>query len=228
MYVRIVFFLLLLLSTVIVKGQDPVERTLDPFHSLHVDDNIIVRLIKSENEFASITVQGIDANDVKTEVVNGTLNIYVSGNLFARKKVTINLGYTSLRSIEAINRSDISTTSLMKTDTLFVDLKTGGILYLDADIEYLNSHVIEGSLMSADGYATVQDIFVASSATVSAFDLESDVVSVRASTGGTAKIYAEEELNAEASSKGYVVYRGNPAKLSQDARSGSTIIASDD
>jgi hypothetical protein len=165
---------------------------------------------------------------VITEVTNGTLSIYISGNLFAHKQVTIDLGYARLSSIEAINGSDISTTSLMKTDTLYVVLKTGAVFYLDADIEYLNSQVIEGSLFTADGYATVQDIHVASSATVSALTLEGDIVSVRASSGGTAKIYAEEELNAEASSRGYVIYKGNPAKITQEARSGSTIIPSDE
>jgi len=211
-----------------MKAQGPVERTLDPFHSLLADDNVIVRLIRADHEYASVVAQGIDAKDVITQVTDGTLNISVSGNLFARKKVTIDLGYTRLRSIEAINGSDISTTSLMKTDTLYVVLKTGGILYLDADIEYLNSQVIEGSLLTADGYATVQDIFVASSATVSAFTCESDIVTVRASTGGTAKIYAEEQLNGEASTKGYVMYKGDPSKIIQDARSGSTIVASED
>lgn len=228
MSARILALCLMLLIASGIRAQDPVERMLDPFHSLHSDDNVIVRLIKSDQEYALIEAQGIDADDVITEVENGILRIYVSGNLFARKKVIIDLGYKQLKSVEAINGSDISTTSLMKTDTLYVVLKTGGILYLDADIEYLNSQVIEGSLFSADGYATVHDILVASSATVSAFDLESDIVNVRASTGGTAKIYAEEELNAEASTKGYVMYKGEPSKITQEGRSGSTIIASDD
>ena len=48
------------------------------------------------------------------------------------------------------------------------------MLYLDADIGYLSGKVVEGALLTAEGYATEQDMMVATSATLSAFDLESE------------------------------------------------------
>ncbi|MBN2482186.1 MAG: DUF2807 domain-containing protein [Bacteroidales bacterium] len=228
MYSKILALLYCFMHTTLLFPQQPAERNLQPFTGLYVDDNIIVRLNKSEREMASITVQGIDAEDVITEVKNNVLHLYVSGNLFTRKKVVVDLDYKMIRSIEAINGADVSTNSLLITDSLSVVLKTGGILYLDADVGYLKSHVIEGSLFTGEGYATVQDIYVATSATVSAFDLESDVVVVQAVTNGTAKILAEEELHAQAALKGYITYKGNPGICLTKTASGGTITSYDE
>ena len=220
---RIMLILMALVNGIFLWGQNSVERKLEPFDQLIVDDQIIVRLVHADNESAVIKAQGVDMESVRTEITDGSLNIYVYGKPFAQKSVTVTLNFKNLHSIEAINGADISTASLFKTDSLFIDLKTGGMLYLDADIGYLNSRVIEGSLLTTEGYATVHDIYVATAATVSAFELESDTVTVRALTGGKAKIDAEEELDAQALSKGYVSYKGNPHISNITTRSGGTI-----
>ena len=219
-------FILLTLSIANIHfawSQSTINRDLSAFSGLYVDDHINVRLIKSDKEHAEIKIKGVAADDLKTEVVDGTLRIYVYGNLFTKKDILVNLNYKELHSIEAINGSDITTTSLLKTDSLLVTLKTGAVLYLDADVEFLKSHVIEGSLLNAKGYATVQDIYVSTSGTVSAYELESDVVQVKATMNGNAKIYVEKELNAYVGSGGDISYNGNPKILNSETLSGGTV-----
>ena len=206
-----------------LTAQEAVSRKIDPFTKLVVTDRVIVRLVKSDKESASISVQGIDASAVKTDVVGGTLSISVYGEPFTKKKVLVTLNYVTLTSIAVNGSAEVSTTSLMKTGSLSVDLKSGGLLYLDADIENLSSKVIEGAVLTAEGYATNHDIVVATSGTVSAFDLESETVKVKASSGGKAKLNVEETLNAEVSSKGYVSYKGNPKKIERIVNSGGTL-----
>jgi hypothetical protein len=204
-------------------AQEPITRTLSSFSKLNVGDRIIVRLVKSPKESALIQAQGIDASAVKTEVSCNTLDISIYGKPFIKKKVTITLNYVKLTSIMVNGGAEVSTSSLYKTDTLFVDLKSGGILYLDADIEYLSSKIIEGAILSAEGYATKQDVVVATSGTLSAFELESEIIKVKASSGGKAKINVETELDAEASSKGFISYKGSPSKINRIVNSGGTI-----
>ncbi len=206
-------------------SQDVTERDLKPFSGLHVNDNIIVRLIKSEREHISVKAQGVDAEDVKTEIINNMLRLYVSGNLFSRKKVIVNLEYKTIRYITAINGADITTVSTLQTDSLSIDLKTGGIFYLDANIGYLKSNVIEGSLLNAKGHAAVQDVFVSSSATVSAFDLQTDIANVSASTAATAKVFVTKELHAFASLSGSILYKGNPEICVTESNSAGSITA---
>lgn len=208
-------------STVISQSVE--VRSTGPFNKLHVDDGIVVRLIPGDQEKATLKMSGVGPDALRTETVNGTLKIYVYGQPFTQKEVTVDLEFRDLKSIEAINGSEIMTTSLYKPDSLEIVLKTGSAAYLDLDVKYLKSNVIEGSLLTAEGYATKQDIYVASMATVSAFDLESEIINVKSVTGATAKIAVEAELNAEALTRGFISVKGTPSKNNSVARSGGTI-----
>jgi hypothetical protein len=219
---QIITFMLTLTT---LFSQESTTRKLDHFNNLIVSDRVIVRLVKDDHESASIETQGIETSAVKTNVQGETLKITIYGEPFTKKKVLVTLHYVELKSIVATGSAEISTTSLLKTDTLYVDLKSGGMVYLDADIGFLSSKVIEGAMLNVKGYATVQDITVATSGTVSAFDLESDIIKVKATTGGKAKIYVEEELDSEAGSKGFISYKGNPLKINRIVNSGGTITA---
>lgn len=211
------------LSSVILAQPDQ-ERKLDPFKKIVVGDRIIARLVKSDHESAQVRVQGIEPDAVRTRVSNGTLDLSVYGEPFTRKKVMVTVYFISLNSISVNNGAEVSTGSLFKADTLYVDLKSGGMLYLDADIGCLISKIIEGGLLQAEGYATVQESTVASTGTLSAYDLESDRIIIKVITGGKAKINVEEELDAEANSKGYISYKGTPAKLNRTTNSGGSIV----
>jgi hypothetical protein len=213
-----------LLLSLISAAQTVDERKLEPFNKVIAGDKIIVQLLKSDHESAQVKVQGIDASAVRTEVSGGTLTLSIYGEPFTKKKVMVTVNYKNINSITVNNGSEVSTGNLFKTDTLRADLKSGGVLYLDADLGCLIAKVAEGGLLSAEGYATAQDVTVASLATLSAFDLESDIIKIKVITGGKAKINVAEELDAEASSNGFISYKGNPAKLKQTANSGGSIV----
>ncbi|MBN1790043.1 MAG: DUF2807 domain-containing protein [Bacteroidales bacterium] len=223
MYGKIYLFTLLSLFFSSLLAQESVDRSLNSFTRLEVGDRVIVRLVKGTRESANIRVQGIDASAVKTEVVGNTLTISIYGEPFTKKKVTVTLNYVNINAITVTGGADVSTGSLFKTDTLEVDLKSGGMLFLDSDVGYLTGKIIEGALLTAEGYATEQDIVVATSGTLSAYDLESDKAKIKASSGGKAKIYVEEELDAQASSKGFISYKGKPSKINSNATSGGII-----
>jgi hypothetical protein len=207
----------------VLTAQNPVQRTLEPFSELIVRDRIIVRLVKSENESAVIQVQGINESAVKTEIKGNALEMSIYGEPFTKKKVMVTLNYVTLKAIFVSGGADVTTTSLFKSDELLVDLKSGGMLYLDADIESLKGKLVEGALLTAEGYANTMEVSVSTRATLSAYDLECEKVTIKASSGGKAKINVESELNADASSNGFVSYKGNPSKIARNAVSGGTI-----
>jgi hypothetical protein len=206
-----------------VHAQQPVQRNIAAFTDLVVGDRIIVRLVKAEKESAMIQVQGIDESAVKTEIKGNTLEISIYGEPFTKKKVLVTLNYVNLNSITVTGGADVSTTSLIKSNKLSVDLKSGGMLYLDLDIENLTGKITEGSILTAEGYATTLNMVVSTSATLSAYELECESVTIKASSGGKAKINVETELNADASSKGFISYKGKPSKITRNAVSGGTI-----
>ena len=210
---KALFFAIPLFLFAFLSGfaQETVTRQLGSFTRLVVTDNMTIQLARAEKESVSLKVEGIDPSEIQTVVENNTLKIQQVGSTFSKKKVLITLNFRQIKEMEILNGAEVITGSLFKADSLDVTLKSGGMLYLDADIEYLKSYVIEGSLLSAEGYATRHDITVATYATVSTFDLESEIINVKASSGGKAKINVESELNAQASSGGIVTYKGDPA-----------------
>ena len=222
---RKIFFILLLAGSGFLSAaaQSPVQRDLNPFSELNVGDRIIVRLVKAEKEYALIQVQGIDESSVKTEIKGNQLEISVYGEPFTKKKVMLTLYYVNLNAITVTGGADVTTTSLFKANELTVDLKSGGMLYLDADVENLRGKIVEGALLTAEGYATNMEMTVSTTATLSAYDLECEKVMIKASAGGKAKVNVESELNAEAASKGFISYKGSPSKISRNAISGGTI-----
>lgn len=219
----VVFFLFASSAGSIVLAQNPVNRPLPSFSKIEAGDRIIVRLAKSDKESASVQVQGIDASAVKTDVKNGVLQLSVYGEPFTKKKVMVTVNFVTLTSISVTGGADVTTTGLFKAPELVVDLKSGGMLYIDADLGKLTGKLVEGSLLTAEGYAENMDITVSTTATLSAYELECEKVTVKAGTGGKAKINVESELNAEATSKGFISYKGNPQKISKNALSGGTI-----
>ncbi len=220
---KIFTILALMLCIISLDAQQPAKRSLEPFSELVVGDRIIVNLVKADKESALIQVQGIDESAVKTVITGNTLAISIYGEPFTKKKVMITLSYVKLNSISVTGGADVTTTSLFKTDNLNVDLKSGGMLSLDADISYLSGKVAEGAILTAEGYATTMDILITTTATLSAYELECDKATIKAVSGGKAKINVEKELNAEASGKGYISYKGNPPVINKTALSGGSI-----
>jgi hypothetical protein len=156
-------------------------------------------------------------------VIGDVLQISIYGEPFTKKKVMVTLNFVTLKSITVTGGADVTTTSLLKIPELEVDLKSGGMLYIDADIETLRGKLSEGALLTAEGYATNMDMTVSTTATLSAYELECEKISIRTSSGGKAKISVESELNADASTRGFISYKGNPSKITRNAVSGGTI-----
>jgi hypothetical protein len=223
MFRKLILYVTFCLPWFQICAQESTERNLNSFSKLVVGDRIIVRLNKADKESAIIKVQGIDASAVKTDVADNTLTISIYGESFTKKKAMVTLNYVRIEEITVNGGAEVSTGSLFKAEKLTVDLKSGGMLYLDCDIVNLTGKIVEGAILTAEGYATEQNITVATSGTLSAYDLESDKVKIKASTGGKAKINVEEELDAEAASRGYISYKGTPSKITRNATSGGTM-----
>ncbi len=215
----IIIFLLSIYSISFAIAQNESKRDLGNFNKLKVEDGILVQLVKSDKESIEITTQEIETSKVISEMKDGgKLILRVDVPPLTKYKVMVKLYYTEINGIEASSGSEISTNSLMKQDSLSIKLISGAKAYLDLDIKHLSSKVIEGGVLSAEGYAVKSDGYTATSGTLSLFELESEEVVVKAVTGGKIKINVEKSLIAHATSGGYIAYKGNPGK--KDIKSG--------
>jgi hypothetical protein len=225
-------YILIVISFVLVVftgySQDTLHRDLPAFTSLRVSDKMTVQLYRAEKESVTIRSLDFDPQLITTRVENNTLELGLAGGIYTKQKISVDLYFKELRAIDIRNDADVITASLFKADSLSVTLKLGGSLYLDADLGYLNSNVSGGGLLTAEGYAVRHDMVVSSRSTVSAFDLESEIIHIEALSGGKAKINVESELDARATTGSYIAYKGNPAKKNITANPGSEVVAEEE
>jgi hypothetical protein len=215
-----------LLSRLSVAQKDETRR-LEPFTRIDISDKVLVQLVKAEEESLEIKIQRAEASVVVADVTDNTLKIRVEVPPLDYGKVNIILKYRNIDEIKVADMAEVSSVSLIKTDSLRVILKGGGKAYLDLDLAYLDSRILEGGVLSAEGHAVSQNAFVATSGALSAFNLESDIVKVKAATGGIAKVHAGKSIVADAQTGGYISYRGDPGDKILNSGTGGKIVKSD-
>lgn len=189
------------------------------FSKIEVRNGILVQLTKSDKPSVKITTEA-NLSDVITEVKDGKLILRIEKG---KKNTSVEVFYTNIIEIEGYAKSEISTSSLIKQDSLIVILETGAKAYLDLDVKKLTSKLTEGAVLTAEGYSIYQDAYATTGATLSLYDLESEEITIKVTGNGKAKINVAKSLNAEATSGGYISYKGKPAKWDNKTNLGGKI-----
>lgn len=214
----IVFSLFLFSS---INAQE--ERQLQSFESLDVAGGIYVTLIKSNENKAVIKMISGDENSVLvTDVINGELDIqfekkkkynWNTGN----RKAEIDLYYRSLDGIEVSAGAKVYGDETLDAKNLELDASSGGSIKLYIDVADLEVDVSSGASISLDGNAINSEVDVSSGASYRGSGLQTESTKVSASSGASAKVWANKRINADASSGGSVKYKGEPKDVDIDA-----------
>lgn len=205
-------------------AQDRDERSLNSFTKLRVGEGIKVTLKKGTSEKAVVEVRNIDLDDVVTEVRSGSLNIYLSGNRHYRNiDVNIEVTYKSLNSINVSSAAYVRTTGSIEGDYLYVNASSAGGAILEVNVKEIEMEASSAGTVDIEGKSTSVEVNVSSAGSINAYDLEASEVLARASSAGSAKVYATKMIDARASSGGSIRYRGNPDKEYTNSSSGGSV-----
>ncbi len=215
------FFLLLSLQA---QSQRTNVRALEPFDQLSVFGNLEVELIPGDTAQMIASSMEIDLSSINSRVEKNELIISMSKDLFgASKKVQVKVFYKKLKSISATGGASVVAEQVMKGDKMSFNAGTGGSIVLSLDLKTLEALVDEGSIITFDGNVDYQKVTAGSGGVYSAFELISDDAVVKAHTGGRIKVYAGQLLDATASTKAYIGYRGSPEKTNFNSSLGGEI-----
>ncbi|MBN1117091.1 MAG: DUF2807 domain-containing protein [Bacteroidales bacterium] len=194
------------LSFAQVKGK--CQRA-NPFLHLEVFDGIIVTLERGD-EFELCEGTDTKLEDLNITLTDSILRIRKKAGVDYKGDPKIRIIYIDLQSIKGFGKADIDTRNLVRVDSLNVSLKSGALLFANLDIDYLEADVSEGCVLTAKGYADEQNLTANIKGTISAFELEGKNAKVKATSGGIIKINITENLEANASTGGYINYKGSP------------------
>jgi len=224
-------------------AQSEETRSLSSFSKISAHEGIDVFITKGSKEEARVVAQGIDMEDVLTDVSGGRLKIHLDGNNHRNVDVDVYVTYVSLNAIAASSAAsltaedqivtdgdfDVDVSSAadieasIKADELNVSVSSAGDAELTVEVDEIEAEVSSAGDIEISGAARVQDIEASSSGEYDAYDVESEEVDVSASSGGTIKVNVSQKVDARASSGGSVRYKGSPRYVDVSSSSGGSI-----
>jgi len=118
--------------------------------------------------------------------------------------------YTTLSGLEIARGAVVQSADTLSTDNFSLHVENGGKAELYMVVDSLNARVTQGADIILRGTVRSQLIIANTGGNYLAYELEADNSWVKAATGAQVKISSSKFLEANATSKAYVGYLGNP------------------
>lgn len=221
---KVVGIVVLIISVFVAHAQQSETRSVGSFKGVKSGEAIDVYLRKGDKESVKVETTGISLSDVKTEVTDGYLRIYMrSGNYRGNRNVKVYVTYVSLERISVSSASNLFSDGEISGSKLSINVSSAASVELTLNYESVKLDVSSAGDVTLEGKAKALEVEVSSAGEVDAYNLESEMVEVNASSAGSAKVNAVKEIVAQASSGASIRYRGNPSRTNSNASSGGSI-----
>ena len=209
-----------------VKGSGNVvtkERKAAYFNTVHVSSGIDVYLTQGEKE--SITVEADDNlhEYIETEIKDNTLKVFSQANIRSAKAKKVYVTIKEVEELTASSAGDLSGENTIKTKTLYLSASSAGDITLKVETENLKCRLSSSGDITLTGVANELEADLSSAGDLKAFDLETKIADISASSAGDARITVTENLRARASSAGDIYYMGNPKLIDTHSSSAGKI-----
>jgi anti-sigma28 factor (negative regulator of flagellin synthesis) len=201
------------------KNVEKKERTAGSFTGVKVSTGIDVYLTQGEKESIIVEADENLHEFIKTEINNGTLNIYSDANIRSAEMKRVYVTMKEINSVNATSAGDVIGETPVKTENLKLSASSAGDIKLEVYAKNIDGNVSSSGDLKLSGEADMLDIDLSSAGDMNAYNLKVREARVSVSSAGDADIYVTEKLIAHASSAGDINYRGDPKYV--DAHSSS-------
>jgi hypothetical protein len=204
----LLFWMLTSFAQKTVYDANATKRTVGSFHGIDASAGIQVLISQGNEEGVAVSVSDPEyADRIRTEVKSGILHIYRDNdwrfwNQLKNFKATVYVSFKNLDKIEV--SSGASVKGDIKGDNLSTSQSSGGMVYLKGSVAKLKSDASSGGMLRA-------------------FDLATDFLSADVSSGGGIEVTVNKEVNADASSGGFVRYKGQALIRDISTSSGGSV-----
>ena len=207
-----------------LKAEEPKE--LDPFHSIVVSSGIIAELVLSKEESIETDFEGTDVENLIIGVVDSVLKLSMKTGKYKDADLKLKIHYNKdLKMMEANARARIwSGEDLYFDNDLTVKLNNGGEMRFMLVCDSLSARLSQGSVISLKGKARALKVKTSTNATFSGYEFETKNTHAVASGTGKVKVSVSDYLNANAASKGFIGYVGDPGKVDEKTSLGGKVL----
>ena len=206
------------------QEQQGQTRDLSGFAAIAVSGGINLKLQQGDDFLVEVT--GADADDVITEVQDGTLVIRRQG----RKSVlgwwagsTAAVRLPVLESLAASGGSDVEATGQFSGDKLDVVASGGSDVEISVAVTSLNVEASGGSDFDLSGTADMAMLRASGGSDLNGRNFRAREVQLHTSGGSDSIFGVDERLSGDASGGSDVTYIGNPGKVEVETSSSSDI-----
>lgn len=205
-------------------AQESETRKVGSFAGISVSQGIEVYLTRGDAENVRVVVTGTEPENVLTEVSGSYLKIHMkSGRYASGVDATVYVTYQELQKLHASSAGRIFSEGIMKTDELDVSASSAGQIEVTVDVNTLELSASTAGEVEVEGRTRDLVADAATAGEIDADELEADDVEVRASSAGTARVFARQRIAARATTGGVIRYRGNPDKQNNSSSTGGAI-----
>ncbi len=208
----------------ILSAQNIVTKQVSEFNKIEHFGNMEVRLQKGDAYQVKADMKDFADADITIKVSEGELIVRLGSNLLdedAAIQVTITHG--DLKKISAAGGADIYSNEQLSSESLYLVANSGGTMNFDIHTDKLKTRVSSGSTITLKGTAKEHETIASAGGVMDCFSLETETGIIKTNTGGIAKVKVSKTLDANASTKGYIGYKGNPEKIEKKMTLGGDI-----
>ncbi|MFO8067736.1 MAG: DUF2807 domain-containing protein [Bacteroidales bacterium] len=200
----------LLFATSFANAQDITNRETSEFTGVDVGGVISVFLTQAPTFSVELETEGINPDDVITEVEDGILKIYYDDSFPKGAKITAKVTAPAFNNLIASGVANVKSTNKLSSEIFLLDVTGASKANLDLETEHLGSKVSGASNVYLTGKATVHSVDIGGASLMKAHELESDVVDVEASGAPKVEINAKSKITAKLSGTSSLIYEEKP------------------
>lgn len=232
-----VFFVAVMLLTTTLIAQKQIDdanaevRTVGSFHGIKVSNGITVYLTQGNSEMVAVSANEVEVrNKIITRVENGILKIYYDEDdwkfwkNFSNKKSRAYVSVKEIDKIQATSGADVLMEGLLRAGSLRMDASSGASINGKVEASSLEVDQSSGSVITISGNISGSLKVDGSSGSVfRGYDLTVENCDAETSSGAGVQVTVNKELNVQASSGGYIHYKGNALIRDVHTSSGGSV-----
>jgi hypothetical protein len=191
------------------------KRNISGFHGIDVATGINLILSNGSSEQVAVSASETEFRDkIITEVESGILKIHYETKLGAinKRNESKNLkAYVSYKTLDLLHVStgaEVEINGKLTSSSFELKASTGGLVKGEVNMNILKVNQNTGSKITLTGLADKLDIDGNTGSKFMGENLSANTCDVSVSTGAGVYINIEKELNAKATTGGYIKYKG--------------------
>ncbi len=216
-----IYSTLFLTCCVIGKSQTTQIRDVKTFNKITVSGAAIIYFTQSDTLSVKVIGNELEINNIYTNVTDNSLNVKAKGIFKQDYKVYIKA--KNINQFTASGVSKIISTNCINSDSLSLDASGASEMDLIVTSNKLDILLTGASQITISGNTKSLQSNLNGASTLKAYKLNSSNTSIKASGASSAKVFAFDKINANATGASSIKFMGDPKEVSAEASSSSSI-----